>query len=193
MKTLQAVKVVVVAMMVAMMCVGCLSMLCGHKVATAPFDPTKFIGGGQWSYWKGPINGDGLSGEEERDKASLALTGVNFAKTEFVTCLKTNEDHITGEEKLARLKNSGHIIYGATVFQGLWQDYQIRKGNSALERLYKEREVTTIYFFGDVLRHPNGHRFVLCLSRSNDIWIWNYRWLNLDWAAKHPTVVSRRL
>jgi len=165
----------------------------GLKIAPAPFDPQKFIGG-SWSFWKGPKDGDGKNGEEERDKASLSLSEVDFEKVDFTTCLEEGESSIGGEEKLVRLRKLNCVVYGTTVFAGLWQDYQQNKANSVLEKLYQQRGVAFISFFGDVLRSPDGDRYVLCLCRSDDgSWDWCYGWLGRDWSGRGFTVVSQQV
>ena len=49
---------------------------------TKPFDPSKFIGSG-WTIWRGPKDGDGLTGEEAQDARSLKLVEIDFAKVLF--------------------------------------------------------------------------------------------------------------
>jgi len=165
----------------------------GLKVACTLFDPAKFINK-DLVFWKGPKDGDGLKGEEERDKASLALTEVDFEKADFLTCLEQDESSITGEEKLIRLRKLGRPIYGTTQFMGLWQDYQQNKAQSVLEKLYQQKGVTYVDFFGDILRHPGGDRDVLCLYRSGDgSWDWNYYWLDTDWNDHNFTAVAQQV
>ncbi|MDO9399379.1 MAG: hypothetical protein Q7T79_01670 [bacterium] len=48
------------------------------SVTTKQFDTASFIGKG-WTTWKGPVNGDGLAGEEDIDSRSLALTEIELA------------------------------------------------------------------------------------------------------------------
>src|SRR3989344_8475215 len=55
-----------------------------------PFNPAEFIGAG-WSVWRGPANGHGLEGEEERDPRSAMLTELDIGQVQLVTCLKQNE------------------------------------------------------------------------------------------------------
>lgn len=43
-----------------------------------PFNPAKFIGAG-WTIWRGPADGDGLSGEEDHDERSLAIMEIDPA------------------------------------------------------------------------------------------------------------------
>lgn len=152
------------------------------KIATVPFDPVSFIG----NEWK--------SIPEEQDKQSHALTEVNFSEVEFVSCLCEKETSIDGEEKLRRLKQKSCIRYGATVFMGLWQNYQSKKENSILEHLYREKEITYMDFFGDVFLAPYGHRNVLYLCRDSDgKWGWGVSWLDNDWHGRRVSVVSSQV
>ncbi|MEK7080279.1 MAG: hypothetical protein AAB925_00400 [Patescibacteria group bacterium] len=163
------------------------------KVTTAPFDPQKFFNK-DWMFWKGPKDGDGLNGEEERDRASMALTEVDFEKTDFLTCLKEGETSITGEEKLVRLRKLNRTLYGANVFIGLWQDYQQNKDQGLLEKLYQQKGVMYVDFFGDILRGPRGDRCVLCLYRGGDgSWDWRCSWLNDVWNGHGFTAVAQQV
>lgn len=140
-------------------------------VATQPFDPVLFVAE-KWSLIP-----------EERDQRSARLTEVDFATALWEICLNEGESSITGEEKLTRLKASGKIRLGSTVFLGLWTDYQARKEDSVLERLFKEQKITYLDFFGDVLLDPRGDRYVLCFFRSERGWSWRYLYLDYDWNA----------
>lgn len=165
----------------------------GLKVACATFDPAKFINKG-WAFWKGPKDGNGLKGEEERDKASLALTEVDFEKTDLLTCLKQGESSINGEKKFIRLRKLGRPVYGATQFMGLWQDYQQNRAQSMLENLYQQKGVTYVDFFGDILRSPVGYRSVLCLYRIDDgLWCWHCYWLDSDWGGRNFAAVAQQV
>ncbi len=144
----------------------------GLKITPRPFDPVKFIGE-KWSLIP-----------EEHDVRCDTLTEVDFSKVEFETCLKDGESSIKGEEKLVRLKANGNTRLGATVFMGLWEDYQTNKENSVLDRLYKEQGLTYLDFFGDVLLYPHGNRYVLYLYRGDGgQWRWHCYWLGSDWSA----------
>ncbi|MDP3899659.1 MAG: hypothetical protein Q8Q23_01115 [bacterium] len=154
------------------------------SILTKPFNPAEFIGE-EWTVWKGPDDGDGLSGEEDIDPRSLALVKIEVSQFLFETCLQASDDSITGEEKLRRLKAASNFTrFGANVFFGLWLDYKSNKENSVLERLYQERKVTYLDFPGTVLRAPIGHRNVLCLCRDVDgQWGWCGHWLAYGWSA----------
>lgn len=179
----------------AFLAAGARFILGGLKIACAPFNPSEFIGA-NWAFWKGLKDGNGLEGEEERDKASLALTEVDFAKADFPTCLEKGESSITGEEKLIRLRKSGRILYGTTVAMGLWRDYQScqNKAESVLEKLYQQRGITYIDFFGDILRGPLGGRCALCFFRGGDgLWHWDCLWLGRGWVGRLFSAVSQQV
>lgn len=153
---------------------------------TKPFNSAEFIGK-DWATWKGPIDGDGLSGDEDIDPRSMTLTEVELA---FETCLLEGEKSITGEEKLRRLKEKpGFIRFGGTVFYALWLDYQANKENSVLEWIYRNFKISFMDFMGQVLRSPRGRRSVLSLYRlDGGGWRWHYSWLGLQWDADYPSV-----
>ena len=119
-----------------------------------------------------------------------------------MTSLEKGESQITGEEKLARLKESGNVLYCAKVFLSLWEDYQTNKENSVLEYLYHQEGITYIDFFGDVPQSPDGGRSVLCLCRDgddayddsyNDSWYWYDYLLEDDWYTRFVSVVSQQV
>jgi hypothetical protein len=150
----------------------------GLIVRTVPLDPVKFIGQG-WSIIP-----------EEQDARSTALTKVDFAAVGFAHCLETGETRITGEEKLRRLKASGVVRYGASVFHSLWLDYQAHKEDSVLENLYRLKGITYLDFFGDVLRRPDGVPYILCFHRSGGEWHWRVDGLAAGWRKRNVSTVS---
>ena len=152
---------------------------------TKPFDPAHFIGKG-WAIWRGPADGDGLSGEEEQDLRSLAITELDLAKTRFETMLAPGETEIKGEEKHKRLKAAGHIRLDAKIFQTLWENKE------RLPEEWKEKvNGNTRYIFcdGTPLRDPHGERGVLCFYWDGGRWSWDVRWLEYDWGAASPSLV----
>ena len=159
------------------------------SVLTKSFNPAKFIGK-DWAIWRGPANGGGFSGEEDIDPRSLVFTQIEIDKFIFETCLRENETPVTGEKKLLRLKAKPDFVrFGGNVFLGLWLDYQDNKENSILECLYRNHKISYLDFFGTILRHPRGDRFVLCLYRRDDgEWYCDCRWLVQDWSACHLSV-----
>ncbi len=152
---------------------------------TQPFNPSTFIREG-WSIWKGPIDGNGLKGEEAQDERSLALSEVDLSKVRLETMLRGGESSIGGEEKLTRLKASGNIRLDAKVLQTL------EKNQSLIPESWKERTngfSTYIYFDGTVLRGPLGLRCVLYLYWHDGGWSRRYDWLGVGWHAHNPSAV----
>ncbi|HEY9583636.1 MAG TPA: hypothetical protein VJI66_01570 [Candidatus Paceibacterota bacterium] len=152
-----------------------------------PFNPATFKGlGNGWTIWKGPIDGDGLKGEEEQDSRSLALTELDLTRVRFETSLKSGESQIKGEVKFARLKEAGHVRLDAKVFQTFWENQRL------IPLQWKEKtngNTTHIFFNGTVLRDPFGHRSVLYLCWFGGRWCWDYHWLDSGWAASNPSAV----
>lgn len=154
-------------------------------ILTKTFSPSKFIGNG-WTIWKGPVDGDGLSGEEDKDERSLKISRLEATKIVFNNCLKEGETSVKGEEKIRRLKNEKPelIRLGGNAFLGLWEDYKANGANSILEWLYKSKGIRFIDFPGLVLRGPDGFRCILCLCRDDDgQWDWRYYGLVNGWDA----------
>ena len=148
---------------------------------TKPFDTRKYL-----PIWRGPKDGNGLSGEEEQDTRSLKLTEVDFAKALFTACLKEGESVITGEEKLARHIAVKHIRLDAKIGQCLLEE----KGQVTLEWLFNTFGITWLELPGTVLRFSDGLRYFLCLYRDNNgRWGWDCRWLGLDRDAESPSAV----
>jgi len=159
------------------------------SVLTKPFDPAEFLGKG-WQTWKGPVKGNGQSGEEDIDLRTLSLSEIEIAKFLFETCLREGEEMIPGEEKLRRLKEEkpGFIRFGGNVFLGLWLDYQVNKENSVLEWLFRNLKIGSMDFFGQILRHPSAVRQVLVLMRrGNNNWRWDTSWLENASLSNRPS------
>lgn len=154
------------------------------------FSPSEFIGQ-DGSIWKGPIGGNGLEGEEDRDSREDSLDIVDLEQLILETNLRYAETSVNGEEKLRRLKASKNIRLGGKAFSALWNDYRTQKAygkpeESILEKLRRLRNVDCIYFFGLVLRGPDGHRYVLCLFFDEE-WTCAYNCLDNDWGAPSPS------
>jgi len=153
---------------------------------TTPFNPETFIGRG-WKIWRGPKNGDGLIGEEEQDKRSLALTQFDptkITKANFQTGLKAGEVVITGEVKLARVM-LGMIQADAKIAEALYKE----DGQKTLRYLFDILGVTWLEFLGTILRAPDGCRYVLYLYRDDSgEWDWVCDWLGGVRGASHPAL-----
>lgn len=157
-------------------------------IVTESFNPEEFLGKG-WTIWKGPIDGDGFSGEEDIDPRSLALTEIRLDDILFETCLREKERWISGEEKLRRLKAKQNIIrLGSNVFLALWLDRQRNREHSVLEYFYQSKGITRLDFFGLILRDspPAGSRNVLFFYQGG----WGLHWLGYhDWDADSLSAV----
>lgn len=139
------------------------------------FNPAEFIGQG-WSVWRGPADGKGLEGKEERDARSATLTELDLSQIQLVTMLKPRESVTTGEERIKRLKADGRLRLDENAFKAFWENREV------LPARFKERvngNIQFIFFDGVVLRGPSGHRCTLCVYFHDDgVWIWDVRWLD---------------
>lgn len=134
-----------------------------------PFNPAEFIGKG-WSI-------------VEQDERSLAITELDPAKISLVSMLNECEMRVQGEEKLRRLKASGHIRLDAKVFLAFWENK---------DRIPESWKGKYVYFDGTVLQSPDGRRCILYLYWSGVEWSWCYCWLEDDWNAVNPSAVLAR-
>ncbi len=164
-----------------------------HTLAcTVPLIPTKFIDP-KWSFWRGSLEGDGLTGEIEQDERSLTLEEIDWTKVTFTHCLEGDEKAISGKEKLRRLKQTGRIRFGGNVLLSLWTDYRTNGGNSILEWLYRTKKIIFMDFYGSVLRNPakTAEPCVLYLHRDDGEWKWSHlgSLLNLPWEANNVSPV----
>ena len=141
---------------------------------TKPFDPV-FVGQGCTVI------------EEETDTRSTSLTELDLTKVRFVTMLKDGESHITGEEKLRRLKEAGFIRLDAGIFQTLWENQNL------IPESWKEKvngSTRFIFFDGTVLLRPDGdHRCIFYLYWIDGKWFWYRCWLGIGWDASNPSAV----
>lgn len=150
-----------------------------------PFDPAKFLGTG-WTIWKGPANGDGLTGEEDQDSRSLAITELDLTKIQFRDMLKSGESYVNGEEKQKRLAKAGYIRLDAKIMLTFWENQAL------IPAILKEPiggNTRYTYFDGTVLRCPCGVRCVLSLYWLGGRWDWRYCYLRYDWYAYCPSAV----
>jgi hypothetical protein len=160
----------------------------GLVIPTVPFVASNFPG-----FRDGLDFGHG-SEKEYHDEASTLLTEVDFIKVEFVACLEEGDGGciLGGGLKLARLKETGRVLLGASVAMGLWHDYQSceNKFESVIETLYQRERVTYVDFFGDVFC-DDDRLFVLCFRRcSNGQWFLSLRSFQNAWTRYHFTAVA---
>jgi hypothetical protein len=145
------------------------------------FDASEFIGPG-WSIWRGPAEGDGLTGTEEQDERSLAVTVLDLTKIEdtLKSCRWDGVPYIDGEERLKSLKKEDCIRPDAQVLVTLWRNQRL-----VPRRIWgKTDDIRSyVYFDGTILRDPNGDRCVLYLCRRGRHWNWGFRFLSIGWGS----------
>lgn len=129
-----------------------------------PFDVRKFMGREDVTIWRGPMNGNGLKGEEEQDSRSLSLTKMDFTKVLFMSCLKEDEKTISGFEKFSRLLNTKHIRLDAKACEALFEE----KDHATLQWAYRVLGITELQFPGTVVRASDGSAFCLDLWRMDE-------------------------
>ncbi|MFH1891567.1 MAG: hypothetical protein ABIK83_02670 [Candidatus Zixiibacteriota bacterium] len=143
-----------------------------HVLERLPFNPESFLGKG----WK-------------VDERVGTRTGGNLDAGRIVRkdYLREGETSITGEERLHRIKEApGDIQLDAEDFLALWQE----KDHATLRWLYDTKGITWLSFWGTVLCHPRGFRYVLCLYRDGvGSWYWYYYWLGRGWLGLSPAGV----
>lgn len=141
---------------------------------THPFDSTTFEGLGKG--WK----------IIEQDERSLALTELDLSKVQLATCLKSGEEYLKGEQKLARLKETSQIRLDALFFYTLWKNQHLIP--EAWKQMVNGYSVA-ICFDGTILGSPRGYRYVLYLHWCDSEWSWDYRWLESAFDADDPSAV----
>ena len=150
-----------------------------------PFNPAEFIGK-SWDFWRGPIDGDGLSGDLDEDPRSTAIAQLDLSQIQLVTTLHGSETVVGGEEKQRRLKAAGYIRLDLGIFQTFWENRQL------VPQLFRELtngDTTYVFFDGQPLRSPHGFCFVLYLYFGVGRWHWDYHWLDSDFDAFSPSAV----
>jgi hypothetical protein len=154
-------------------------------IAIAQFDLGQFLEKLLGKGWK---PGMGLL---DHDKASSALREVDLAKAEYLSCLVGDESSITFKEKSRRIRKQKRIMYGATVFAGLWNDYLVNGATCALERIYEDQGITHVFFMGDVIESPDGESFILYIFRDGPHhWKWLARRIDAPSTAHCLAMVS---
>ncbi|MDD5011846.1 MAG: hypothetical protein PHQ00_06965 [Phycisphaerae bacterium] len=157
--------------------------VCFKLALDKALDPSSFIGK-DWKIWKGPTDGDGLTGDEDYVPEPDI---VDFEQIMLETHLQGEETSIYGEEKMKRARESKNRQLGDKAFLALWNNWLSCKSagkseDSILERLRWSGKIgTVVYFFGRTLRRPGGNRCVLCLYFGGGGWRWDYYWLDDRW------------
>lgn len=118
-----------------------------------PFDPAVIFGTG-WTIWRGPADGDGLEGEDERDERSFALAELDIATVEPTIILRKRESYTTSAEQIARIKKekSEHVRLDPSFAVALRDEP---------EKYPDAWKGKAIFWDGLVLRSPDGNRLAL--------------------------------
>ena len=144
------------------------------KLEPFSFEPARFFGKGH-TFWRGPLDRNGLKGEERVSWSSCSLKEINFEDVNLVLC--SEDEHVSRAELKPNKKRS--IILGGTVFMALIKDYSSRKAERSkiLWKLYHQRGIRRIQFFGDIIRDPQGRANTLFMQiNSSGLWQWGYEW-----------------
>src|SRR3989338_2689182 len=128
----------------------------------------------------------------KRRDMDMKIKTVSFDLNLFVPRL-SNENVVFIPVK--QDKNSPGLIevdFGASVFMGLWKDFQVKREDSVLENLYRIKQIISIDFFGDVISIPRGGEFVFWLRRfvSDNSWHWLYGWMRAECLDHRLSAVS---
>ncbi len=135
------------------------------------FNPATFIGEG----WR-----------IEEDGVPIGIAEITSVGVRLETMLETDEEYITGEQWLVRLKEANAVRLGAAEFWYLWNNQgQI----SAAWKKKTKGNTTYVFFDGTVLRDPHGDRCTLCLYWDGSEWRWGVGWLGIDRSAGSPSAV----
>lgn len=163
---------------------GCQLVLPGPVIIkrdrTKIFNPAEFVGVGH-TIWCGPANGTGLEGELDQDERSLALDELDLSKIQLETTLVGKEKVVKGEERLIRLKSKSLIRLDPG-----WL-VELLKDTSKIPEHWKK--LGAICFDGQILRSPDGDRYVLGLDWNGGAWRWDTSWLDNDFDASDPSAV----
>ncbi|MEK7639868.1 MAG: hypothetical protein AAB424_01890 [Patescibacteria group bacterium] len=143
-----------------------------HILERKRFDPAKFMGKG-WTI-----------DERVGQRSGSNLDAGKIIRKDY---LKAGESFINGEERLKRIKaNPADIQYDEQDFLALYEE----KGQKTLRWLYDTQGITSLSFWGIILRIPLGDRRVLYLYRGgHGSWYWVFFWLDDDWYAGNPSAV----
>lgn len=88
-----------------------------------------------------------------------------------------NESYLTGEVLAKRMKDKG---LNSNALKYLLDNPKL---------IPEEWKGKYVYFFGTILRSPDGYRYVLYLYWSDGEWLWRAYWLEDDWRASDPSAV----
>lgn len=146
------------------------------------FDPKVLFEDDRWSVWRGPLDGDGLIGEEKQDARSLALGVLGLDTIKFSDYLEPGEyPWMEANERLLRVFESGSIRLDAQIGQALLEE----PDHQCLNWIYFASGIDSFELPGTVLRDAYGEPCLLYIARlSPGFWCglpaplksWNHVW-----------------
>lgn len=145
--------------------------------------------------WKGPFQGDGLTGPELQDPCALSMKELCREQILFSTGLQGAENAISGDVRWGRfqyLRNGGLVLAGAKQFLGLWSDYKRYGPHSMLGWIAAHDHILSFDFLGTLLRGANGKPYILQLFQRDPRTGWFASWHEASETVKlHSLVFSR--
>lgn len=153
-----------------------------------PCDVSKLLGP-DFTIWRGPKEGSGLEGEEEQDVRSLVNDEINLSKISFKDCCKPEENKITGEQRLSRLKEDyPHLIRLDAQFA---KALLAEPGQFTLADIRVKYGKTEFDFPGTVIRDSRGYRYCISLSWNGGVWSCGYVRLRHDSGGRLSSIVLK--
>ena len=124
---------------------------------------------------------------EERDERSVMLEEIDTSTIALESMLQ-GETAIRGEEHLKRLKQAGHILLDAKVFQTLWENqHLIPEDWQGITNDPKH-----IFFDGTILRNEYGRYVISMYWDVDQKWSWTYCRLDIGgWRAEDLSAVIK--
>ncbi len=116
---------------------------------------------------------DGWTLESNQDIGKIDISEISLYLSD-----KQKNGVIGGEDLLAELKDKQPL--NSTVLKFLLDNPKY---------IPKDWMGKNVYFWGTILRSPNGGRSVLYLYRNGSEWNWNCSWLDYGWRAGSPSAV----
>lgn len=140
---------------------------------SSPFDVRKFFGE-EYVIWR-------------EDHRSVKKKMIDLTKVFFVSTLMSDEESISGEEKLKRLIEQGYIRLDAKILQTFFENQEM------IPSLWRPKEGSRRYVFfdGTILENENeGGLFTPYLTcLGNEPWEYSFNWVGNMHTVELPSIV----
>lgn len=161
----------------------------GAKMSPPPFinidrgtTDTKRFFHGDWTIWKGPIEGSGLKGKDLQDPKSLNIE-ILEANRLFVRFGSSSSE--TCKERVASTwDGTGFVRPDWSVFVTL------SRNRLLVDRFFADPRIDSLVFGGAVVRDPEGQPRLPTLSKNGQVIMLNLR--NDKLSDQHPSLVYFR-